>query len=157
MKWWVWNRYPYVTGTSVIGIKYKDGILIAADMGGLNLYVFLLLLLPLFLVVYFSNNVCKDCVVQWKLDCFSCVIRCRLYLVVIRRVWSVSRYILWLVRSKAITCKPPHILHIVGYMFGGWCGNVSLGGSWSNPLEYVLAYIHTYNYIRLCFLDHLFA
>eukprot|EP00268_Persea_americana_P047363 TRINITY_DN492_c0_g1_i1.p1 TRINITY_DN492_c0_g1~~TRINITY_DN492_c0_g1_i1.p1 ORF type:complete len:245 (-),score=35.86 TRINITY_DN492_c0_g1_i1:403-1137(-) len=26
--------YPYVTGTSVIGIKYKDGILIAADMGG---------------------------------------------------------------------------------------------------------------------------
>ncbi|KAJ8438857.1 hypothetical protein Cgig2_007702 [Carnegiea gigantea] len=25
---------PYVTGTSVIGIKYKDGILIAADMGG---------------------------------------------------------------------------------------------------------------------------
>ena len=29
-----WNRYPYVTGTSVIGIKYKDGILMAADMGG---------------------------------------------------------------------------------------------------------------------------
>ncbi|KAK1324954.1 Proteasome subunit beta type-4 [Acorus calamus] len=27
-------RYPYVTGTSVIGIKYKDGILLAADMGG---------------------------------------------------------------------------------------------------------------------------
>ncbi|KAK9280299.1 hypothetical protein L1049_013987 [Liquidambar formosana] len=27
-------RYPYVTGTSVIGIKYKDGILMAADMGG---------------------------------------------------------------------------------------------------------------------------
>ncbi|XP_042475112.1 proteasome subunit beta type-4-like [Macadamia integrifolia] len=26
--------YPYVTGTSVIGIKYKDGILMAADMGG---------------------------------------------------------------------------------------------------------------------------
>ncbi|KAL5706356.1 proteasome endopeptidase complex [Ranunculus cassubicifolius] len=25
---------PYVTGTSVIGIKYKDGILMAADMGG---------------------------------------------------------------------------------------------------------------------------
>ncbi|KAJ8420859.1 hypothetical protein Cgig2_020053 [Carnegiea gigantea] len=25
---------PYVTGTSVIGIKYKDGVLIAADMGG---------------------------------------------------------------------------------------------------------------------------
>ncbi|KAJ0935197.1 putative proteasome endopeptidase complex [Helianthus annuus] len=27
-------RYPYVTGTSVSGIKYKDGILMAADMGG---------------------------------------------------------------------------------------------------------------------------
>ncbi|XP_071915332.1 proteasome subunit beta type-4 isoform X1 [Coffea arabica] len=26
--------YPYVTGTSVVGIKYKDGILMAADMGG---------------------------------------------------------------------------------------------------------------------------
>ncbi|THG20504.1 hypothetical protein TEA_025248 [Camellia sinensis var. sinensis] len=26
--------YPYVTGTSVIGIKFKDGILMAADMGG---------------------------------------------------------------------------------------------------------------------------
>jgi 20S proteasome subunit beta 7 len=26
--------YPYVTGTSVIGIKYKDGILMIADMGG---------------------------------------------------------------------------------------------------------------------------
>ncbi|PIA32871.1 hypothetical protein AQUCO_04300066v1 [Aquilegia coerulea] len=25
---------PYVTGTSVIGIKYKDGILMTADMGG---------------------------------------------------------------------------------------------------------------------------
>ncbi|KAI7999172.1 Proteasome subunit beta type-4 [Camellia lanceoleosa] len=29
-----WYSYPYVTGTSVIGIKFKDGILIAADMGG---------------------------------------------------------------------------------------------------------------------------
>ncbi|XP_074319579.1 proteasome subunit beta type-4-like [Silene latifolia] len=28
------TQYPYVTGTSIIGIKYKDGILIAADMGG---------------------------------------------------------------------------------------------------------------------------
>lgn len=28
------TQYPYVTGTSVIGIKYKDGVLIAADMGG---------------------------------------------------------------------------------------------------------------------------
>jgi 20S proteasome subunit beta 7 len=26
--------YPYVTGTSVVAIKYKDGILMAADMGG---------------------------------------------------------------------------------------------------------------------------
>ncbi|XP_073300008.1 proteasome subunit beta type-4-like [Primulina huaijiensis] len=26
--------YPYVTGTSVVGLKYKDGILLAADMGG---------------------------------------------------------------------------------------------------------------------------
>ncbi|XP_078437223.1 20S proteasome beta subunit G1 [Wolffia australiana] len=26
--------YPYVTGSSVIGIKYKDGILMAADTGG---------------------------------------------------------------------------------------------------------------------------
>ncbi|KAJ0524855.1 putative proteasome endopeptidase complex [Helianthus annuus] len=25
--------YPYVTGTSISGIKYKDGILMAADMG----------------------------------------------------------------------------------------------------------------------------
>ncbi|KAF5181802.1 Proteasome subunit beta type-4 [Thalictrum thalictroides] len=30
--YWGWS--PYVTGTSVIGIKYKDGILITADMGG---------------------------------------------------------------------------------------------------------------------------
>lgn len=29
-----WYRYPYVTGTSVVGIKYKDGILLAGDMGG---------------------------------------------------------------------------------------------------------------------------
>ncbi|KAH0747573.1 hypothetical protein KY285_009230 [Solanum tuberosum] len=28
------TQYPYVTGTSVVGIKYKDGILLAADMGG---------------------------------------------------------------------------------------------------------------------------
>lgn len=27
-------RYPYVTGTSVLGIKYKDGVLIAADTAG---------------------------------------------------------------------------------------------------------------------------
>ncbi|CAI9291492.1 unnamed protein product [Lactuca saligna] len=26
------TKYPYFTGTSVIGIKYKDGILMAADM-----------------------------------------------------------------------------------------------------------------------------
>lgn len=35
-----WYRYPYVTGTSVIGIKYKDGILMAADMAGsLNFFL----------------------------------------------------------------------------------------------------------------------
>ncbi|KAI5064249.1 hypothetical protein GOP47_0020919 [Adiantum capillus-veneris] len=28
------TQYPYVTGSSVLGIKYKDGILIAADCGG---------------------------------------------------------------------------------------------------------------------------
>lgn len=28
------TQYPYVTGTSVLGIKYKDGVLIAADCGG---------------------------------------------------------------------------------------------------------------------------
>lgn len=28
------DRYPYVTGTSVIGMKYKDGVILAADMGG---------------------------------------------------------------------------------------------------------------------------
>lgn len=27
-------RTPYVTGSSVVAIKYKDGILMAADMGG---------------------------------------------------------------------------------------------------------------------------
>ncbi|KAI5413134.1 variant 3, Proteasome subunit beta type-4, partial [Lathyrus oleraceus] len=26
--------YPYVTGSSVVAIKFKDGILMAADMGG---------------------------------------------------------------------------------------------------------------------------
>ncbi|XP_023753618.1 proteasome subunit beta type-4 [Lactuca sativa] len=31
---WVHAWYPYVTGTSVTRIKYKDGILMAADMGG---------------------------------------------------------------------------------------------------------------------------
>jgi hypothetical protein len=29
-----WFRYPYVTGSSVVALKYKDGILMAADMGG---------------------------------------------------------------------------------------------------------------------------
>lgn len=33
-NWVLSCRYPYVTGTSVIGIKYKDGILMAADTGG---------------------------------------------------------------------------------------------------------------------------
>ncbi|XP_073107433.1 proteasome subunit beta type-4 [Elaeis guineensis] len=28
------NRYPYVTGTSVLGVKYKDGVALAADLGG---------------------------------------------------------------------------------------------------------------------------
>ncbi|KAG6770639.1 hypothetical protein POTOM_026327 [Populus tomentosa] len=28
------TQYPYVTGTSVVALKYKDGILMAADMGG---------------------------------------------------------------------------------------------------------------------------
>ncbi|OMO80039.1 Proteasome, subunit alpha/beta [Corchorus capsularis] len=28
------TMYPYVTGTSVVALKYKDGILMAADMGG---------------------------------------------------------------------------------------------------------------------------
>ncbi|KAL3691344.1 hypothetical protein R1sor_004995 [Riccia sorocarpa] len=28
------TQYPYVTGTSVLGIKYKDGVLIAADTAG---------------------------------------------------------------------------------------------------------------------------
>ncbi|KAJ7567705.1 hypothetical protein O6H91_01G002600 [Diphasiastrum complanatum] len=28
------TQYPYVTGTSVLGIKYKDGVLLAADMAG---------------------------------------------------------------------------------------------------------------------------
>jgi hypothetical protein len=27
-------RYPYVTGSSVVALKFKDGILMAADMGG---------------------------------------------------------------------------------------------------------------------------
>ncbi len=27
-------RYPYVTGTSVLGMTYKDGVLIACDMLG---------------------------------------------------------------------------------------------------------------------------
>ncbi|KAJ6803458.1 proteasome subunit beta type-4 [Iris pallida] len=26
--------YPYVTGTSVIGMKYNDGVIMAADTGG---------------------------------------------------------------------------------------------------------------------------
>lgn len=26
--------YPYVTGTSVLGMKYKDGVILAADLGG---------------------------------------------------------------------------------------------------------------------------
>lgn len=28
------TKYPYVTGTSVLGVKYRDGVLIAADMLG---------------------------------------------------------------------------------------------------------------------------
>lgn len=28
------TKYPYVTGTSVIGIKYKDGVMIVADTLG---------------------------------------------------------------------------------------------------------------------------
>lgn len=33
-------RNPYVTGTSVVGLKYKDGILLAADMGGMIVSTF---------------------------------------------------------------------------------------------------------------------
>jgi 20S proteasome alpha/beta subunit len=29
-------RYPYVTGASVLAIKYKDGVLIACDMLGVS-------------------------------------------------------------------------------------------------------------------------
>ncbi|OMP09376.1 Proteasome, subunit alpha/beta [Corchorus olitorius] len=32
------TQYPYVTGTSVVAIKYKDGILMASDMGGDMIY-----------------------------------------------------------------------------------------------------------------------
>ena len=28
------GRYPYVTGTSVLGISYKDGVLLASDTLG---------------------------------------------------------------------------------------------------------------------------
>lgn len=28
------DRYPSVTGTSVLGLKYKDGVILAADMLG---------------------------------------------------------------------------------------------------------------------------
>jgi hypothetical protein len=28
------NRYPYVTGNSVIALKYKDGVIMACDTGG---------------------------------------------------------------------------------------------------------------------------
>ena len=54
-------RYPYVTGSSVVAIKYKDGILMAADTGGLmlNLVNFLLVnfsFLVAILFVYFSLN-----------------------------------------------------------------------------------------------------
>ena len=45
-----------MTGTSVIGIKYKDGVLIAADMGGLiliNSETLTLLLLDVFAFCYF--------------------------------------------------------------------------------------------------------
>lgn len=28
------NRYPSVTGTSVLGVKYNDGVILAADMLG---------------------------------------------------------------------------------------------------------------------------
>nr|CCD74498.1 proteasome subunit beta type-4 [Arabidopsis halleri subsp. halleri] len=30
----IFVRYPYVTGTSIVAIKYKDGVLMASDMGG---------------------------------------------------------------------------------------------------------------------------
>lgn len=36
------DRYPYVTGTSVIGMKYKDGVIFAADTGGCFLGDFIL-------------------------------------------------------------------------------------------------------------------
>ena len=35
------SRSPYVTGTSVLGIKYKDGVLLASDTAGGLLSVFL--------------------------------------------------------------------------------------------------------------------
>lgn len=33
---WLMHRQPYVTGTSVLGLKYRDGVLVAADTAGNN-------------------------------------------------------------------------------------------------------------------------
>jgi hypothetical protein len=39
MTWQCLSRYPYVTGASVLAIKYKQGVLIACDMLGATLQV----------------------------------------------------------------------------------------------------------------------
>jgi len=50
-------RYPYVTGTSIVAIKYKDGVLMASDMGGMSQ----LLVSALYLVKYlYWFNVCTN-------------------------------------------------------------------------------------------------
>lgn len=52
VAWFFLIRYPYVTGSSVLAIKYKYGILMAADTGGLEFFFlhFLLLLVAMELI-----------------------------------------------------------------------------------------------------------
>jgi 20S proteasome alpha/beta subunit len=48
-----YRRYPYVTGTSVLGITYKDGVLIACDtLGKLILLLFLIIHFPVSVIVF---------------------------------------------------------------------------------------------------------
>jgi 20S proteasome subunit beta 7 len=56
------TTYPYVTGTSVLGLVYKDGVLLAADMLGAKACRLVRCGLPAWIVRY-AVRLCRSCLV----------------------------------------------------------------------------------------------